>query len=123
MAPRRRVRAVRRRRLAVASEIREQTVAALASADLLPGLELDALAGAEHAHLDLGRRLLQRLDELERREVDEAGLARQAEVDREVRAPVDRDDEPGLDAGDRLRGALRIEMAAPRDRAPSPRSG
>ncbi len=61
-----------------------------------------------------------RRDELERGQVDERRAARETEVDREVRAPVDRDDETGLDAGDGLRGPLRIEVATAQPGPPPP---
>ena len=104
----------------IASEIRERTVAALAAADLLPGLELCALAGAEHPHLDLGTSSSwpRRIRPAGGRGTRGAG---ETEVDRGVRAPVDRDPRPGpISRG--LRCALRIEVATARVLAPTPRS-
>ncbi len=105
----------------VASEIREKAVSALADADLLPALvELQPFARLQHAHLDVRRGPAHGGDERGRREPDEPGRAAQAEVDREVGPPVDRDHELRPNERDSLCGALGIEVSSAPQPGPPP---
>ncbi len=101
---------------------RDKVAAARAARRLF--LELEPLARLQDAHVDLGRGFRHFADEVLGRLLQERGIAAHAMVQRAVRAPVDRNGDPGAEQANepprrpRGRGARRCRASGP-----SPRSG
>src|SRR4029079_8038332 len=89
----------------------------------LPGvaLEVERLAGLEDSHLDVRRDVLRRAYEPLARVAEVARRLAQPEMQRVVRAPVDRDGDSRTQEREGLGRALRVHvLAAAEARAPTP---